>query len=231
VVPIQQPLEGLAQVLDAVEAVGDLDGGGRALPCAVGIRPASIPCDDLDARMGREPGGEGRRRPVGQEIDRPMPLQVDEDGAKHLPASIAPIVHAQHARRRRGHEVRPADRIDEGVVADDRADGGEEAGGGSPAEGEGERREQRAQPRGAPPVRRDKYGETLGEDTPRTARRGAAPAPGVQADPHRQPLPGEIAEPSLVPTVHARGDRAAIGATDGRTAWPHHHGDTRLVGA
>jgi hypothetical protein len=84
--------------------------------------------------MRAEPGGEGRRRAVGQHIPRAVPLQIDEDRPEHFPPAVAPAVHAEDARRRRGREVRPPDRVDAGVVADDRAEIGEEPRAGPPAE-------------------------------------------------------------------------------------------------
>ena len=82
-----RPLESVDQVVYEVEAVGDLDRVGRALPRAVAVRAAAIPADDLHPRVRREPRREGGRLAVGQQVDHAPPLQVDEDGAVPLPAA------------------------------------------------------------------------------------------------------------------------------------------------
>lgn len=53
---------------------------------------------------------------------------------------------------------------------------------------------------------------------------------GGQADAHRQPLPGQVAEPPPVPAMPPPGDRPTVGAAGGRAARADHHGDAALVG-
>lgn len=71
---------GFAHVVPQMPPVGDLDGlrgaGGRALSEERG----PIPADDLDARPFGEPGRKAGRLPVGQQVDRPTDLDIDQDG-------------------------------------------------------------------------------------------------------------------------------------------------------
>src|SRR5262249_46369856 len=53
---LQEPLNGLAQVLQQVPAVRDLRGLGSALAGGVGIRSPSITADYLDTGMCLQPG-------------------------------------------------------------------------------------------------------------------------------------------------------------------------------
>lgn len=69
--------------------------------------------------MGIQPGAEGLRGPLGQHIDRPAGLDVDQDGAVDVPLAQREIIHAQHQRDRliriggradEPHQRRPAHR-------------------------------------------------------------------------------------------------------------------------
>jgi hypothetical protein len=55
----QECLQCLAEVVDQMKAVDDLQGSGRAPANAVGVELAAIAADDGDARMRGEPGGHG----------------------------------------------------------------------------------------------------------------------------------------------------------------------------
>ena len=80
----------------------------RVLPIAaefifnshVGIGAGAVATNDRDAGMRAQPGGEGLRRAVGQQIDRAVALEVDDDAAVASPPASAPVVDADDARRR-----------------------------------------------------------------------------------------------------------------------------------
>jgi len=59
----------VAQVVDEMPPVGDLDRVGRAVPRAFGVGTGPVSADDLDARMPAQPVGDGGGLPVGQEVD------------------------------------------------------------------------------------------------------------------------------------------------------------------
>ena len=111
VVSCQQALEHVAQVGEQVPAVGHLHGVRRALPRSIGIGPAPIAADDLGTRVRLQPRCQARGRPIGEQVDRAVPLQVDQDRAVCAPFLQAPVVHAQDARRadirQRGGANRP----------------------------------------------------------------------------------------------------------------------------
>jgi hypothetical protein len=77
-----------------MEAVCHLDGVGRAFSIGTGV----VPHDDLPARMLTKPAGEILGGAIVEQIDRPMRLQVEQQGAI---AALLPtqrhIVDAQHA--------------------------------------------------------------------------------------------------------------------------------------
>lgn len=55
--PRQQPLNGIAQILEQVPPVCDLYGFRRALPDCLCIRASAVSGNDPDLRMPGEPGG------------------------------------------------------------------------------------------------------------------------------------------------------------------------------
>ena len=97
-------LNGLAQVLQNMEAVGDLPRLRRAFMRALGERTAAIAADHLDVRMPLEPVRCRARRTIRQKIDHLSPLQVHDDGPISGALAPCPIIDTQALERsfRRG---------------------------------------------------------------------------------------------------------------------------------
>ena len=94
------PLDGLAEVVPQVPAVGDLDSVWCAPAAAVGVDTGPVPADHLGSRPGGEPPGERVRRAVIQDVDRPAGLDVNQQRPVAVPFAQRELVHAQHPRRR-----------------------------------------------------------------------------------------------------------------------------------
>ena len=77
----QHLVHGGTRIGGQVEAMGDLDGIGRALLAAFGVRAGAIADDDLDARVATEPVGEHVGRAIVEQIDRSVRLEIDEQRA------------------------------------------------------------------------------------------------------------------------------------------------------
>ncbi len=214
---LEETLERVADVLGQVEAVGHLRRARRALPPTLGVGPAAIAADDLDAGVLDQPRGEGRGAAVGQEVDWSATLEVHQDRAVRLAAPHRPIVHAEDARRRSGGQRGGVDGPQERVGACHQTEGGEQARTGFAAEGEGDRGEDGGEAGGAPRVGRDHRRHALGKGPPRAGRRPAIEAPELEVQADREPLPGEIGEPPTLAAVQVSGGHAAIGAA-GRVA-------------
>ena len=75
----------LTQVLHQMVAVGDLGGmwEGAFRRICVGAGPVSA--DDFNFRVTLQPGQDGFRRAVRQEIERLTGLQIDQNGAVAVP--------------------------------------------------------------------------------------------------------------------------------------------------
>jgi len=95
-------LQRLGQVLQEVEAVGDLHRLGRAAPDAVGVGAGAIAGDHRDAGVLAQPRRQGARLAVGQQRHRPPPLQVDQHGAVAVALAQGPIIDAEDRRRHLG---------------------------------------------------------------------------------------------------------------------------------
>jgi len=189
-VSLQHALQYLGEILHQVEAVSHLDGTGRALPRAVGVGTAAVAGDDRHAGMVLQPGGEGRRAAVGEEVDRTPPFQVHEDRAVGPPSAQRPIVDAQHARGGTDGERGRLDQAQERVGASRESEIGEEPRPGLAAERAGDNLHEDRQPSAAPGVGRDDRRQRLGEGGPHARRGSTIEAAEVQLHPRREPLPG-----------------------------------------
>jgi hypothetical protein len=78
-------LNRVGEVLPQVEAVGDMDGVGGAEPCGLGVGGGAVTADDLHTRVDGQPGAHGLHGAIGQQVDRPAGLDVDQDGRVDVP--------------------------------------------------------------------------------------------------------------------------------------------------
>jgi len=72
----EHALDHLAHIGEEMPAVGDLGRLRSPLARAVGIGPGAVATNDRDAGMRAQPGGEGLRRAVGQQINRAVALEI-----------------------------------------------------------------------------------------------------------------------------------------------------------
>jgi len=98
--PLAHAVERRREIAQEVEAIGDLDRLGRALPGPVRIGPGPVAADEFDARMRAEPRCQGRRFAIGQEVDHPVALEIDQQRAVALAPAPGPIIDPEHARGR-----------------------------------------------------------------------------------------------------------------------------------
>lgn len=100
----QHLLEGLDQIPEHMEAVGNLAGLGSAPAGPFRTARAAIPTDHLNARMPLQPGGQRIGLAIRQQVEHVPPFEIHQDGPIPAPAPKAPIVDAHHAGcRRSGH--------------------------------------------------------------------------------------------------------------------------------
>jgi hypothetical protein len=71
---------GLSEVVPDMPPVADLKGIGQGLMHRIGVAGGAVTADDLDARMLTQPRGKSVGPAVGQDIDPPAGLGVDQNG-------------------------------------------------------------------------------------------------------------------------------------------------------
>jgi hypothetical protein len=92
--PIEDRFERLAEVLDQVKTVGDLDGVWGALRGAIGKRASPIRCDDFHTWMILKPGCKSGGCRGGQQINWTMRVEIDQDRFVVLAFAIGPFVYS-----------------------------------------------------------------------------------------------------------------------------------------
>ena len=90
----QKGFQGLAEVLDEMEAIDDLHRLGGPPANAVGVEVTAITADDGDRRMLGQPGRHAGGRAVRQQVHDPMRREIDQDGAIAMAPPPGPLVHA-----------------------------------------------------------------------------------------------------------------------------------------
>ena len=227
VMAVGNGMDRVTEVPQQMPAVADLDGIGRALAHAVGVGPGTIPGDDLDARVLPQPGRQGLGLAVRQEVEHAVPLEVDEDGPITMATTPGPVIDRQHPhgwprlRDGAGAPRHPQQRIG----ADGHGQPHGEAGADLATGGEAEMALQVAQPLGPPGRGRRGVGAPFGEGDPRTGRLQAAEAPGLDPQPHRMPLPGQVTEHAVIPAVDPPGRHGAGRAGRPGLAWRDDDGE------
>ena len=96
--PCEHALDGLAQVLQQVPAVGDLHGLGGTLRRRLGVGRRTVPADDLDPGMLLEPRRDSVPLAVGEQVDDVTALQVHDDGAVTLSLAPRPVIDPHDPR-------------------------------------------------------------------------------------------------------------------------------------
>ena len=220
----------VAEVAQQMEAVRHLDRLRRAPARAVGVLPAPVAADDRDLRVLPQPRRDSRRRPIGQEVDESVPLQIDQHRPVAPPLAPGEIVHAADADRRGRWRGRAADQAQQGVRARRLAEIGGEARPRLATEREGDRFQRAARPRRPPRIGRREVAQALGEDPPRAAGGGAAKPPDGHAEAGAATGPRHVLERAHVLALHTRRQVPAVGAAGSipGQAGAHHDRIARL---
>jgi hypothetical protein len=94
----------LAQILQKMPAIRDLEGSGSGLRDGISEGPIPIPADDLYARMSEKPNGKRRCLPIRQEVNRQMTLQIQQDRVKRASFPKRKVIDTQHPWGTRGRQ-------------------------------------------------------------------------------------------------------------------------------
>jgi hypothetical protein len=164
----QFALDGLAQILDQVEAVGDLrDGRGRQAGRS-GVTAMTVPTHRLDRRVRHQPLLDRVGGVLIQHVHDRVAFQVHHDRAVGAPFALGPFIDADHLRaghRRLGACLHPAQ---ERVVADGESQALGKPLAGPPAERVPDQPSDGVRPAGAASAHRRDAGQAVGEHPHRT---------------------------------------------------------------
>ena len=161
---VEDALGGFAPVGEQVPAVGHMYRFRSALAAADGIPLAAVAGDHLGSGIRLQPAGERLCLPIGQQLDEPMPFEVNERGAVAPAFTLGPVVHPENARGIRLRQRRPPDHRDERRRAGRKPNALCQPRSGLSAEGEGDRLEQHGESLGGARPRSYDPGQALGED-------------------------------------------------------------------
>jgi hypothetical protein len=121
VMGIEHLVEGFGEVLPQVKAIGDLDRVGGALLGSVRIGSGLISSDHADAGMRRPPQDHGLGLTIGQEGERSMPLEINQDGPIGPTFPHGPVFDTAHLGCRHVREGQTTQQAQEGVSTDGEA--------------------------------------------------------------------------------------------------------------
>lgn len=203
----------LAEVEEQVETVDDLAGLRRALRGRGRVGVVAVADDHLDARVRRQPPRDRAAGTVGQHVDGPVALQVDDQRAIGQAPPEREVVDTHHPRWIGVGLGRLRDEAQDGVVADGQAEALGQARPGAPAQGEADLPHVGLVPVGAACVRLGQAREALGEAPARTDGVPAVEPPNPQDEDEASAAHWAVHHGALVPALEVSGARAARGAT------------------
>jgi hypothetical protein len=134
--------------------------------------------------MRPEPRSERISRAVGQEVDRPMALQVHQQGALYTPTPHGPIVNLKDGGRRPRRIGQLADAPQQSIRAGGHAECGAQPRSGFTAERESKALQRRGRAHYALRRRPQQLGQAFSKGLSRTAGVQAAKAADVQDQTH-----------------------------------------------
>jgi hypothetical protein len=114
-------VEGFGEVWQQMNAIGDLDRVGGAVPGPGRIGSGPIPRDHADAGMGLSPKGKGRGLTIGQKGERSPLFEVDQHGPIALAFPHGPIINAEHLGCGPGRKGETTQQAPQGVATDGQA--------------------------------------------------------------------------------------------------------------
>ena len=192
---IDNGADGVAEVVQQVPAVSNLNGVWGALAHPVGVGAGTVACDHLDAGMLAKPGGQCFRLPIGQEVHDAVTLQVDQDGSVTVATAPGPIINGKDTGRRRGRLAGGRGRhAQQRVGADRYGEANRQSRSGFAAEGERHVALQTAEPLGPAGGSCGDVLKALYECFSGAGGIAAPKPPGSHSDRHGSALPRQVAQ-------------------------------------
>ena len=114
---VEQACQCFMQILDQMEAIGNLLGSRRPRGRSLGVDSAPVAADDPDAGVVFQPSCQLICGSVGQQIQGPMPFQITQDCSISPSLMPRPVIHAQYSRLGRIRKGLRADQTQDRIRA------------------------------------------------------------------------------------------------------------------
>src|SRR3954454_2120501 len=210
----------LSQVLRQMETVCNLHGVRSTTRGAIGVGTTPIPTDDLDTRTALQPGCQGVGRPIWQQVNNLVLLQINQDRPVGMALPLRPVVDPKRPWRGSLDHGRPADQSEQGGWTGRHPKATDNPGSGLTTQGEREQTDYLGQARGPASIRGDHPGQPFGEDPTRAGRLTAEELADAELETDRLTSPWQVSDGPLVEAM----DRFRPGAAHGAGA-SGRHGD------
>jgi hypothetical protein len=182
------------EMLQPMQAVGDLGGRGSPWPCAVGIGGRPIACHHLAPRRCPEPLRDGLGRPIREQRSRLPTLQVHQARAVGLALAEGEIVHAKDGGCGARRGGLPTQQAQEGVAAHPQSPLGAEGHPGRTTQRHAKGHEARGQPQRASRPGGGHGGPAFGDDAATAVAITAKPRADVPLETHLGLRPGQVGQ-------------------------------------
>jgi hypothetical protein len=156
-----------------------------------------------------EPLRHGLGRPIREQGDRLVALQVHEDGAIGVPFPQGEIVHPEHPGRGHSGQRQLPEQAQEGVPAHHHVPLVAKLHPGGAPQGHAEGAQALGQPQGAPGPGSRHRGQAFGEDTATAGTIAAKPLADAQLQGHAILCPGQVRQGAPIITMDASRWRGA----------------------
>jgi hypothetical protein len=215
--PCQDLLEGLDEVLEEMEAIRHLNGLGGTARGAFREAAATVTAHHGNVRLHLEPLSQGVRLAIWQQIEHTVAFEVDEDRTVVLPTPESPVVDADDAwggDQRQRSPVYLAHLAEHRIRAGSKSEGHEQACARFTTYGEAHGAHPHGESLRSLSIGRNKTRKALSEDGARACWFVTEKPTDVQAQPEGHSMPGHVSDRASVPRMHATGQSATARARD-----------------
>jgi len=213
-VTLQEIRQRLTQRGQQMEAIHHLERLGCPLAGPVGVDLRAVTTEHDDLGMLAQPGRAGRGRPIRQQIQDPVGLQIHQDRRVGPPPTMREVVDAEDPDGTDGRERQRVDQAQQGRGTDRCALRRGVAGTGRAAHVDGVAPQVLVQTLGAPCPGRHQGGQPFGEDAAATRHDPAEEAAHMQMQRNHAPATGQVRQRAPVAAMQGGG----VGVTQGAAA-------------
>jgi hypothetical protein len=185
-------------------AVRDLNRLRRTGIGAIGVGAGPVPTDDLHARVGTQPVGQGVGLPVGEQVDRPVAVHVDQHGAVDMATPCREIINAKNPHPGGLRVGQRTDQPQHRAAAGQQAQTGSQPRRGAAGQRQPDDLQRRPPPGAAPSMPRSQTGHLLGVAAYRAAPLLTDQQAYPQHDRHPPTTHRHIGNTTLVTAMHPR---------------------------